>query len=86
MIDFMFKAKSQEAWEAFARLLPEDAQLDTIGSIDESTEYHVNVRFIEKIDPVALLLSLGPDVEWVDPATVKTPTREWSGGMFYWSP
>lgn len=61
----------------------DDSQIVTPAILTEA--HHVNVRLIEPILSCATLALGGPDVEWIDPATVVSPERVWAGGnMTYW--
>lgn len=61
--------------------------------------HYVNVRVLRPVftsvddqgnvtetDVCAELASGGAGVEWIDPASVSTPSRIWAGGMCYWVP
>lgn len=47
--------------------------------------HHVNVRLSGGHD-LAVLAQGAQGVEWIDPATVSSPSRIWAGGMDYWMP
>ena len=60
-------------------------EIETPAVMDDA--HHVNVRVLS--DDEGLLMSLAAgnaDVHWIDPSTVSTPARIWSGGMNYWLP
>ena len=77
----------------------EDGEIVTPAVVDE--HHHVNVRLTQIAGPMpdpvpegyiqqghdpAVLAEGGPGVEWIDPATVNSPSRIWAGGMSYWTP
>jgi hypothetical protein len=100
-MDLMFKATDKAAWDAFAATLPacdideigqigkpptfdNDGNMPTPGGITEG--YHVNVRMTDPKADFAALARGADGVKWIDPATVESPARIWSGGMNYWQP
>lgn len=76
-----------------------DGEIITPAVVDN--HHHVNVRLTQLAGPMpdpvppdhvqqghdpAVLAQGGPGVEWIDPATVSSPSRIWAGGMSYWTP
>ena len=79
--------------------LNEDGEIVTPAVVD--SHHHVNVRLTQIAGPApdplpegyvqqghdpAVLAEGGAGVEWIDPATVSSPSRIWAGGMSYWVP
>lgn len=77
-------------------VLDEDGNIITPAVMDNA--HHVNVRVLTPINSqtdesgtitfdVCAQMSLGGEgVDWIDPATVNSPSRIWAGGMNYWTP
>lgn len=84
MIDFMFRAIDEGAWQGFASSLP-PSEIDVIGEIGDDNRYHVNVRVLVDIqkETINILKQGAEGVEWIDPSTVSTPNRTWFGRMHY---
>ena len=51
-----------------------------------SNSWHVNLRILTDATDAATIAKGGKDVKWLDPSTVESPIRVWSGCMNYWKP
>ena len=77
-------------------VLNEAGEIVTPAVMDNA--HHVNVRVLTPIishtdesgtitfDVCAQMSLGGEGVDWIDPATVNSPSRIWAGGMNYWTP
>lgn len=63
-------------------VIGEDGEIITPAMVDNA--HHVNVRVMDDAIDCAALAQGFHYVQWIDPATVATPAREWAGGMNYW--
>ena len=61
-----------------------DGEIVTPAVMDDA--HHVNVRVLSDTVDCVELAKGGPGVDWIDPATVNSPSRIWAGGMNYWIP
>ena len=74
-----------------------DAEGNLVTPTVMDEHHHVNVRVLTpfvtsddeppvQINVCAALAAGGSGVDWIDPATVSSPSRIWAGGMNYWAP
>jgi hypothetical protein len=98
MSDFMYKATSKEAWEAFALsmgiideegVVQQPFAIDVIGYTSkpgriDTHPFLVNIRVAGEVVSFRNAPQTD-DCVWIDPATVSTPTRIFAGGMSYYS-